>query len=77
MQYGNDLTARMLALMGTVKMTKHEVVHKIKFSAYQLIQAKAYCTSAYGNEHIDKALETLTAVVDAIGSELIIGEEQV
>ena len=58
-------------------MTKHDIVHNLKFTAYQLIQAKAYITSAYGNEHIDKALETLTTLVDTIGTELTTGEERV
>jgi len=33
------------------------VVQKLRFAMQQLLDAKAYCTSSYGNEHIDKAIE--------------------
>jgi hypothetical protein len=52
-------------------MNAHMTVHKLKFIAQNLIEAKAYTTSSYAHDHLDNAIEACEGMIDIYGEKLI------
>jgi len=54
----------------------HTIVHKLKFAAMQLTEARAYITSVYALQHLDNAFDAIEESIEQLGGKLLTEQEE-